>query len=110
MAEIRRQKRTPSYARVYLTAEEQYGYLRDLSVEGCRMSFLSPPAIKPGSEVDVVIVPDRELRLPRVPAVLLVRWVRTEGSSTFVGGALFSIPEENAGAWRSLVDFFQERK
>jgi hypothetical protein len=110
MAETRRQKRATSYARVYLTAQEQYGYLRDLSAEGCRMSFLSAPAIKEGTEVDVVIAPDKDLHLPRVPAVLLVRWVRSEGSETFVGGALFSIPEESAGAWRSLVEFFQRKK
>ena len=109
MDEARRQKRSTSYARVYLTAQQKYGYLRDLSAEGCRMSFLDAPGLEAGQEADVVIVPDRELRLPRVPAVLLVRWVRAEGASHFVGGALFSIPEAHTEAWRRLVTFFLER-
>ncbi len=109
MDKARRQKRASSYARVYLTAEQKYGYLRDLSAEGCGMSFLDAPGLRPGQEVDVLIVPNHELDLPRVPAVLLVRWVRPEGPSHFVGGALFSIPQEHTEAWRRLVAFFEER-
>ena len=109
MDETRRQKRASSYARVYLTAEQKYGYLRDLSEDGCGMSFLEPPTLRLGDEVDVLIVPNHDIDLPRVPAVLLVRWLHAEGPSYFVGGALFRIPEEHTDAWRRLVAFFRER-
>ena len=108
MKNKRDETRSLTYARVFLTEQSVVGYLRDLSADGCRISFLSPgPPLEKDREIDVVIVPNEELGIPRIPTNFVPRWVSSDGPSIFAGGILSSIPHEFRDAFERLVDYFQ---
>ena len=108
MENKRDKPRAATYARVFLTERSVVGYLRDLSAEGCRMSFLAPgPPLEKGREIDVVIVPNEELGIPRIPTNFVPRWVSKDGSFIFAGGILSSIPQEFRDAFERLVAYFK---
>ena len=108
MTNKRDETRAATYARVYLTEQSVAGYLRDLSTDGCRISFLAPgPPLEKGREIDVVIIPNEELGIPRIPTNFVIRWVSRDGPSVFAGGILSSIPQEFRDAFERLVAYFQ---
>jgi hypothetical protein len=107
----REKSRSPSYARVFLTEQSIVGHLRDLSAEGCRMSFLAPgPRLERGREIDVVIVPVEDLGIPRIPTNFVPRWVRSDGPSVQTGGILSTIPREFRDAYERLLAYFSNER
>ena len=71
------------------------------------MSFLEPPDLEAGRELDVVVVPSPALGIPRIPATFVVRWTQADGPSFFAGGLFASIPPEYRDPWDRLVTYFQ---
>jgi hypothetical protein len=107
MENKRDKTRSVSYARVFLTEQGVVGHLRDLSAEGCRLSFLAPgPSLETGREIDVVIVPVEGLGIPRIPTNFVPRWIRTDGPSLQTGGILSTIPREFRDAYERLRAYF----
>jgi hypothetical protein len=102
----RNEPRVASYARVFLTEQQVVGHLRDLSREGCRISILDAPSLNRGDELDVIIVPNEDLGLPRIPANLTIRWVQADRPALSIGGRFSMIPAEYTEAWERLVDYF----
>ena len=102
--------RSASYARVFLTEQGIVGHLRDLSAEGCRMSFLAPgPDLQAGREIDVVIVPVEGLGVARIATNFLPRWIRSDGPAVQTGGILTRIPREFRDAYRQLLAYFSQK-
>lgn len=71
--ENRRHARVPSYAKAVLMDGHVPGYIRDLSISGCQVSFMQPVAAAVGDVVTIQVIAVHDQSLPPFSMRLRVR-------------------------------------
>jgi hypothetical protein len=69
----RRHPRVPSYAKAVLADGHVPGYIRDLSLTGCQVSFMQPVAAEVGDLVTVQVIAEHDPSIPPFRVRLRVR-------------------------------------
>src|SRR3990172_3619836 len=87
-----RPPRRGTYARVLYGSGENPGYLRDLSTDGCRISFVEPVEVPEGSDLAVQVVPDLAVGIEAFRVTLKIKWIRQESVFCSVGAEVSRFP------------------
>ena len=104
-ADQRKQPRTRGYAKAIHAASGIPGYVRDLSVTGCYVSFLKPIDVHIGDEIEIQIVSGGGVDVPPFSLRLVVRWKKEDGIYFSIGGEL---PGDTADPhFTRLVEYYQ---
>ena len=88
---LRREKRSQTYAKVILLDSGTPGYLRDLSKQGCKISLLNP--VMKDDMIIFKIIPDDENNIPAFQLSLKVFWTRYDSLYFSIGGTVI-LPEQ----------------
>jgi hypothetical protein len=105
--ESRRQERVKSYAKVLISPGMTPGYIRDVSVTGCQVSFLQPVAEGPGQCARLSVLPGEGVDGGTFTIEMTVRWARRDGPYFSVGGDVreSASPLDRVG-FRRLVEYY----
>ena len=105
--EKRKELRNKTYAKVLLKKNNTPGYLRDLSIDGCRISFLKPFPAKKGDAFILTIIPGDEIGIHHFTVFLEVCWLRSDSIFFTVGGRVSPLPgKENQERFKKLYDYY----
>jgi len=85
---LRREKRSQTYAKVMLLDSGTAGYLRDLSKQGCKISLLNPVPVMKDDVIIFKIIPDDENNIPAFQLSLKVFWTRYDSLYFSIGGTV----------------------
>jgi hypothetical protein len=107
-SENRKNNRMKCYAKVLYRPSKTPGYIRDLSLTGCQISFVQPIPAGKDDEIDLDVVGGGEENTP-FSFRLRVRWVSKDGIYYSLGGEIAD-PESAAGhaAFNKLVEYYQQ--
>jgi hypothetical protein len=97
-ADKRSSPRSPSYAKVQLEGGGAFGYLRELSQGGCRLSLLGPTALAEEGDVALRVIPAPESGVPPFAMAVEVKWSRESPPYLLVGGTTRAIGGKEAEA------------
>ena len=106
MSEHRRGERYSSYAKVVLNGQNNLGYLRDLSLQGCHVDFVNPSEIRKDSVVEIIVIPNEELGIDNFKLLLTARWVQQDKLYFSIGGEHAIITETDREAFNKLLGYF----
>ena len=107
-ANKRDQKRKKTYAKVVYADDSTPGYLRDVSDQGCRISFIKPIPAQEHDVVELKIIPQQETRIPAFRLFFEICWVSIDSVYFSIGGEVSLLPEDtDRERYAHLVEFYK---
>ncbi len=105
--EQRQSPRVSCYAKV-LYARKTPGYIRDLSLTGCHISFVQQIPATAGDIIEVEVVAGGGAQISPFRVHLVIRWAKSDGIYFSIGGdvAGAASPEEQQ-SFTKLVQYYE---
>ena len=108
MKEHRKRERYSSYAKVVPSSQNNLGYLRDLSTQGCHVDFVSPSEVRKDSVVEIIVIPNEELGIDNFNLLLTVRWIQQDKLYFSIGGEHAMINDTDKESFDELLGYFSK--
>lgn len=107
----RKQYRRKTYAKVVFSFDGTPGYMRDLSRNGCKISFIKPVGVSLKEIIELKIIPQQEASTPAFRIFLEVRWIQIDSVFFLIGGVISLLPEEeDEQRFTKLLAFYMKER
>jgi hypothetical protein len=106
-ADKRKDQRVPSYAKAILADGHVPGYIRDLSISGCQLAFISPLSVSVGDVITVQVIAEHDPSIVPFQLRLCIRRVTEDPPWHSLGTQIETIrnPKE-AESFERLVSYY----
>lgn len=106
-----RPTREKCYAKAIFSEGNRLGYVRDISVTGCRIDLLDDLEFEPGEQKKITIIPEHSINIGQVFGTFEMRWKKKEGMFYITGSKIVSVKDEDSrDNYKALLQYYQKLK
>ena len=104
-----RPTREKCYAKAIFEDGNLPGYVRDISIKGCRIDVIDDLEFEPGEKKKITIIPEHSIGIGNVRGTFEMRWKRKEGMYYLTGSQIISVRDaESKKNYKALLQYYQK--